>query len=283
MAFVMLAPEIPVSVIITTKNEEANIERCLRAVQNFSEVIVVDSQSSDKTTGICNKMRVQVVQFQWNGRYPKKRQWSLDTLALKHDWVFFVDADEVVTPALLHEIKTLFSNKNDHSNYAGFFVKGRYVWRGGVILKHGLLNNKIALLHRKRMSFPIVDDLKISGMGEMEGHYQPVLKQQAFKIGQINTPLLHYAYEDEEKWVKRHERYAAWENGMNAGNLWPIDPILWRQKLKNLLRKIKVRPHIMFVHSYILKCGFLDGRSGLHFALCRYRYYKMIQALDRRL
>lgn len=281
MAFVMRAPEIPVSVIITTKNEEANIERCLHAMQNFSEVIVVDSQSSDKTTAICNKMRVQVVQFQWSGRYPKKRQWCLDTLALKHDWVFFVDADEVITPALADEINMRFSNENDQSDYAGFFVKGRYVWRGGVILKRGLLNNKIALLHRKRMKFPVVDDLKISGMGEMEGHYQPVLKHKDFKIGQIKNSLLHYAYEDEEKWVKRHERYAAWENGMNACNLWPVDPIPWRQRLKNLLRKTKFRPHIMFVHSYILKRGFLDGRSGLHFAFCRYRYYKMIQAPDR--
>ena len=99
--------DIPVSVIITTKNEEANIARCLAALDRFAEVWVVDSESSDKTCEIAKAHGAKVKTYRWDGRYPKKRQWCLENLALAHDWVFFVDADEVVTPELVDEIAAL--------------------------------------------------------------------------------------------------------------------------------------------------------------------------------
>ncbi|PCJ98214.1 MAG: glycosyl transferase 2 family protein [Zetaproteobacteria bacterium] len=266
--------DIPISVLITTKNEESNIARCLDALKYFSQVIVIDSHSSDNTCDISRRFGVETILYKWNGQYPKKRQWCLETLNIQHDWVFFVDADEVVTPACVEEIRTLFQEPRAE---AGFFVKGEYVL-DGTVLRHGLKNNKLALIHRERLEFPVVDDLSIDGMGEIEGHYQPVLKSEYARadIGQICAPLLHYAYEDDKEWLERHERYAAWESEMTKRGIWPKDPILWRQMVKTWLRKSIFRSYAMFLYSYIVKLGFLDGKMGYRLALSRQRYCALI-------
>jgi glycosyltransferase involved in cell wall biosynthesis len=261
-------PKIPVTVIVATRNEEARIARCLAALKDFEEVIVADSVSTDRTKEIAAAVGARVEVFIWNGAYPKKRQWCLDHLNLKHDWVFFVDADEVVTPQLLREIKKL-----DFAA-SGYFVKGAYVMDGRV-LQHGLKNNKLALLHRGRMEFPVVDDLGLPGMGEIEGHYQPVLKGPGW-VGQLKAFLLHEACDDRSAWTTRHERYAAWERGMNQRQAWPGDPKRGRSMAKKIFRKLPGRGVIAFTHCYIVKLGFLDGSRGFRFAKSRYDYYRMI-------
>ncbi len=260
---------IPVSVIVVTKNEAARIGRCLAALSAFDEVVVVDSSSSDETAALAEQLGAVVVPFIWNGLYPKKRQWCLDHLSLKHDWVFFVDADEVVTHDLVAEIRALFKRG---PQAAGYFVKGRYVLNGRT-LRHGLQNNKLCLFDRRCLSFPVVDDLDLPGMGEVEGHYQPVLTAPG-KLGRLNAPLLHFAYD--ERWDERHMRYAAWERGMNAKKAWPRDPANSREILKRVFRALPGRGIAAFLHCYIVKRGFLEGRAGLWFAASRMRYYRMI-------
>ena len=66
---------VPVSVIVMTKNEELNIRKCLASLAKFNEVFVVDSHSEDKTVEIATELGAKIVEFQWNGRYPKKKQW----------------------------------------------------------------------------------------------------------------------------------------------------------------------------------------------------------------
>lgn len=259
--------KIPVSVIIAAKNEERALPTCLSALHDFDEIIVVDSNSTDRTIELAGNAGATVLPFQWNGLYPKKRQWCLDHVPTRHDWIFFVDADEVLTPQLVDEIRHL------PFDCAGYFVRGRYIWRGKT-LRHGLKNNKLALFDRKKFEFPVVDDLAIPGMGEMEGHYQPVLRDSCHgMIGQLRCELDHNA---EPEWLARHLRYAAWERGMNTQNSWPVDPVRWRQILKKTFRKLPARGMIAFLHSYIFKCGVLDGRAGFDFARKRAAYYRMI-------
>ena len=75
--------KLPVSVVIMTKNEEKNIGKCLESVKDFNQVIVVDSNSTDKTQFIVNKYGVESVSFTWNGQYPKKSNGVLRILILK--------------------------------------------------------------------------------------------------------------------------------------------------------------------------------------------------------
>ena len=266
--------KIPISVLVTTKNEERHIARCLDALTDFEEVIVIDSHSEDRTVEIAKSKGARVEDYQWNGQYPKKRQWCLDNLNIGYNWIFMVDADEVLTADIIEEIGVLTKKEN---KAAGFFVKGRYAWKGKV-LKYGLTNNKLALFDRRKIEFPVVDDLDIDGIGEIEGHYQPVLKQefQHDTIGQIASLLLHYAYEDEGAWLRRHERYAHWESAMIKRNVWPEDPVRVRQVLKKITRTSALRPCLIFLYSYIFKLGFLDGKAGFEFALSRKKYCKMV-------
>ncbi len=271
---------IPVSVIVTTKNEELRIVRCLQALQGFGEVIVVDSESTDRTARLAAEEGGRVVSYRWDGRYPKKRQWCLENLETLSPWVFFVDADEIVTVALVEELRTLFLSGRAE-DCAGYFVRGRYVWNGRV-LRHGMTNNKLCLLHRERMCFPIVEDLDIPGMGEIEGHYQPVRApgMEGYTIGSVREPLLHHAYDDAGRWGERHERYARWEAEMTRRGAWPCDPVPWREAAKRFLRRFRFRGAVMFFYSYIFKLGFLDGAAGFSFALSRGRYGREVARLS---
>lgn len=269
---------VPISAILVTHNEEARIESCLKTLSNFDDIWVVDSNSQDQTTAIARKHNANIVNFTWNGQYPKKRQWCLDTLALKHDWVFFVDADEHITPDLITEITDIATRDQ---TIAGYFIHGQYLWKGAQ-LRHGLMNNKLALFNRHKMHFPTINDLDLPGIGEIEGHYQPVLKPDFAHetIGQLQSPLIHDAG---NHWEERHLRYAAWEAGMNARNAWPSDPSKFRRILKTIFKTLPCRPLCAFLHSYILKAGFLDGRAGFDFAQSRARYYTMINHASRAL
>ncbi len=271
---------IPVSVIVVTRNEESRIASCLGALQDFDDVWVVDSNSEDQTQNLAQQSGAKVVNFVWDGAYPKKRQWCLDTLALAYDWVLFVDADEIVTPALVQEIRAL------DFCAAGYFVRGKYMWLHGdkrKMLRFGLCNNKMVLFDRRKIVFPVVDDLDVPGMGEIEGHYQPVLKPDYAdkKIRQLRNYMVHHVCDDVQQWHEKHMRYAAWEAGMNAKDSWPDDPVLWRRLLKCAFRAMPGRGAIAFVHSFIVKGGFLDGKAGYDFACARAQYYAMISVLSK--
>ncbi len=262
---------IPITVIIATKNEAHNMTRCLEALLDFDEIIVFDSNSTDETVEISQKYYARIENFKWNNQYPKKRQYALDNLDIKNDYVFFVDADEILTRDLVEEIRNL------NFSCAGYFVKGRYVGERK-LLKHGLKNNKLCLFHKNRIMFPVIDDADIEAMGEIEGHYQPVLRAEYAQepIGQLEAPLIHNAYEEPEVWLERHQRYAQWEAYMIANDLYPKDPNSKREKMKIFFRQLPFRNAIAFVHSYFLKFGFLDGVDGFKFARSRAKYYQLV-------
>lgn len=260
---------IAVSVIVTTLNEERNLARCLSALERFDEIIIVDSGSTDNTSQIAASSGARVMPFLWNGRYPKKRQWCLDHLNIKHDWVFFVDADEEVTPELVAEIASLDLGPG---GFRGYFVKGAYVVDGRV-LRFGLKNSKLCLFHKKAFRFPEIDDLDAPGMGEMEGHYQPVAVGAA-NIGRLENCLLHHAFEDMVRWDARHDGYAAWHRAVLKKAALPQDPAFIRRCFKGIFYHVPVRPLAAFLHSYILMLGCLDGYRGFFLARSRYLYYR---------
>src|ERR1039458_6152322 len=103
---------IAITVVIPTRNEARHLARCLEAIRRFSEVYVVDSQSTDSTVEVARAFGAKVVQFQYHGGWPKKRQWALDSLPFENDWILLLDADEVLTADLCDEIGEAIRDPN---------------------------------------------------------------------------------------------------------------------------------------------------------------------------
>src|SRR5215467_11354715 len=110
---------LPVSVIIPVRNESRNLPQCLESLRKMGEVYVIDSNSTDATLEIARSHGAKVVQFHYQGGWPKKRQWAMDNLPLAHDWVLLLDADEVLTPELAEEIRAA----TGRPGFDGYFIQ----------------------------------------------------------------------------------------------------------------------------------------------------------------
>jgi len=263
---------IPVSVIVMTRNEADNIAACLAGLGDFAQVFVVDSASTDGTAELAAQIGAEVVPFRWDGRYPKKKQWCLDRLPFRHDWVLYVDADERVTPALAAEIAALIAAGPGH---AGYFIESRMVFLGRR-LRFGQRNCKLALIDRRRGGFRDCPDLDVAAMWEVEGHYQPVLDGTA---GRLKAWMWHEDTKPPFAWFERHNRYSDWEAALRRdGRLARLarDESPGRRRLKGLVARLPARPLLMFLHSYLFRLGLLDGAAGFHYALARAFYYWQI-------
>ena len=131
----------PFSIVIPVKNEAANLAFCLESVVAFDDVIVVDSESTDGTRQIAEKYGREVVDFKWNGTFPKKRNWVLRTHTFKYPWVLFLDADERLTPLFVSEAaRTLPTTPHN------VFRIGYRNWFMGNLLRYGDPMRKTALV-----------------------------------------------------------------------------------------------------------------------------------------
>ncbi|BAI71961.1 hypothetical protein AZL_013230 [Azospirillum sp. B510] len=282
---------IPVSVVVMTRNEAANLSPCLTALHRFAECFVVDSASDDGTPDIARSHGARLVSFRWNGRYPKKKQWCLDVLPLAHDWVLFVDADERPTTGLVEEIAGVMAGgAADGLAHAAYWIDGRPVVRGRP-LRFGCWNRKLALLDRRRARFADQPDLDVGSMWEVEGHYQP---QVAGSTGRLRHPMDHDDAKPPSAWFERHNRYSDWEAALRAdgrmerlidgeadgggriaggptGGL--MGGLIGRRTQKRLFQRLPGRPFWAFLHAYVLRLGLLDGVEGLDHALGRAFYY----------
>lgn len=270
---------IPVSVVVLTKDEEPNVGKCLRSVGRFAEVFVVDSGSADRTVEIASALGARVVQFEWNGRYPKKKQWALERLPFAHRWVLYLDADEEVSPALAGEIERLMLRGPGH---AGYFAALDYVFLGKV-LRHGCRVYKLILLDRARGRFLDYDDLEAANMWEVEGHYQPMIEGST---GRLEGRLLHNDHDSLYGYFARHNRYSDWEAVLR----WKRElvrpeeaqPVL-RKFSKRAFAALPFRGLVFFLYSYVFRLGFLDGRAGYHYAIAKSFYYWQVGVKTREL
>ncbi|MBI5450835.1 MAG: glycosyltransferase family 2 protein [Gammaproteobacteria bacterium] len=264
---------IPVSVIIMTKNEQRNIAKCLRSVSDFAEVFVVDSNSSDDTCKIAEATGASVVNFTWNGKYPKKKQWCLENLPFSYDWVLYLDADEELYPGLVDEIRARLIPAPAET---GFFVSYDYAFLGKT-LKHGHRIYKLVLFNRHQGRFLDYDDLDVANMWEVEGHYQPKL---AGKAGVLKNRMLHNDQDPLYHFINKLNKYSDWEAALRIkgtlrhGEQAALSPL--RLLMQRVGDRLPCRGAAMFCYSYILKLGILDGKAGLYYALVLAYYHSFI-------
>lgn len=263
---------IPVSVLVQTRNEEIGIRDCLESWKDhFTEVIVVDSFSEDGTKRIATEMGVPVVEFEWNGQYPKKKQWQIDNVPTAHGWILFVDADEYPTPELLAELHQIFQ-EGPSSEVSAFDIKLDYRF-AGTVLRHGHTVVKRSLVHKYRVGFPVMNDLDAPGMGELEGHYQPIVDGN---VRTLQGRILHDDRDPVRTWFDRHNKYSDWEAYLRTRPSARLQTRKARSLQGRVFDRLPFKPIIFFVYSYALRRGFLDGRAGFDYALALSMYYWQI-------
>src|SRR5690348_13499361 len=101
-----MANDLDVTVVVPVRNEEKNLPECLRRLTAFKHVVVVDSNSQDQTRSIAEQHGALVLNFAWDGRFPKKRNWTLRNHRFETSWVLFLDADEYIDEAFVDELRS---------------------------------------------------------------------------------------------------------------------------------------------------------------------------------
>ena len=264
----MTAP-LPISVIVLTKDEELAIVPCLESLRYFSEVFVVDSGSSDATAALAEERGAHVLQFNWNGRYPKKKQWALENAPISNEWVLYVDADEMVTRELASELASIVPVAPE---YAAFAVELDYVFCGRR-LRHGHKVVKTALLRVGRNHFPEVDDLGATNMWEVEGHYQPVSNG---RVGRLAEAMVHHDREPLFHYFDRHNRYSDWEAHLRASPEKSAVVARVRSDQGRRFARIPGKPLAFFLYSLVIRRGYRDGVAGINYAIANLFYFWQI-------
>ena len=256
---------LPVTVIVAARNEARNLPRCLESLRGVGEVYVIDSQSTDATVEIAQSYGAHVVQFHYQGGWPKKRQWAMESLPLAHDWIFLVDADEALTPELAAEIKTAIQDPACD----GYHVALRMFFLGRELRHSGASFYKLSLFRRGKGRFECRLKDQDQSMADMEVHEHIVV---AGKTARLDHPLLHHNVESLSHYIRKHDEYSNWEARVwlagesNAKDLAPSFFGSQAQRRRWLRKKffaIPCSPALFFFYKYIFNLGFLDGVPGL--------------------
>jgi glycosyltransferase involved in cell wall biosynthesis len=267
--------KLPITVIVPVRNEEKNLPNMLPLLADFDEVIVVDSRSTDKTPDIAKSFGYQLVEFDWNGHFPKKRNWTLRNVPIKNEWVFFVDADEYMTPEFMKGLRDAFEDTKDNVGYWIYYTN----YFMGRLLKHGDPIHKLALFKKSAGEYEKIDaedDDKKWGYAGLELHEQPVLEGGA--IGIIRGRIDHKENRGLEAYIKKHNEFSTWEAIRYLKNTKDKKELTFRQKIKYSLMDSWWLSRLYFLYIYFFKLGFLDGRAGYVYAQLKKQYFFNIKA-----
>jgi len=248
---------IPVTAIVLTHNEEANMRPCLSGLAQIDDVVLVDSGSRDATLDAARAIRPDVRIFDNPFEdFAQQRNWALDNAILKHDWVLFVDADEYSTPEFMDELERFVADPGDS---VGAFIAGKNYFLG-TWLKWSTLypSHQLRLLKRGEVRF------------EKSGHGQSEVTDGS--LAYMREGWRHEAFSKGiSQWIARHNRYTSEEaaefkrlrgQSIVLRDLLNGDPVKRRRALKRLGARLPLRPVWLFLYLYVVRLGFLDGYPG---------------------
>lgn len=286
---------VPVAVLIPVKDEALNIVECIRHVHWAQQITVIDSGSSDDTEGLAQAMGAEVYRFDYAQEspsgWPKKKNWALENVPWKHEWVLIFDADEHATPELAAEIEAIVGGKSRPPRNGcgdGYWINRKLIFLGGWIRRCGYYPSwNVRLFKHEVGRYERLDDIGDTGSGDNEVHEHVILTTG--EAGWLDNDFLHYAYRSIADWVEKHNRYSSWEAQVQlqqerkragrsspdkgAANSMSIQPALFgnrtqrRRFLKRLSLRLPFRPTARFFYHFVLTGGFLDGYRG--YVLCR--------------
>jgi glycosyltransferase involved in cell wall biosynthesis len=269
----------PLSVIVVTRNEELNVERCLASVHGFADqIFVVDSESTDRTTEIARRFADEVRELPYDHSriIPWIFQWALDHLPLRNDWVLILEADQAVPPALRAEIATLLARTEIAED--GFYIRRKQIFRGTWI-RHGGYGGKhlLKLFRRSRGQLdPVEQDTRVYLRGP---------------VGRLASPLEEWNRKEDailfylDKHLRYAEAFAREELARRRQALpWKLTPRLFGTSdertlwLKSRYYRLPLylRPALYFGYRYFLLLGILDGKNGFIFHFLQAFWFRLV-------
>jgi glycosyltransferase involved in cell wall biosynthesis len=260
-----------IEIVIPAFNEEVNLPHALRSVMEWAEAVhVVDSESTDATRAVAEAHGARVAVRPWLG-YARQKNWALDHLPLRAPWVFILDADESITPALRDELLAVAARPPGEVPEAGFYVN-RTLWFLGRRIRHCGYNPSWNLRFFKRGR---------ARYEEREVHEHMVVDGPT---GHLRAKMDHHDRRGLEAYIAKHNRYSTLEAremlrrragavATAAAGAGEEARLLgsWTQRRRwfkhHVYLRLPARWLLRFIYMYVLRLGFLDGLNGLHFCL----------------
>lgn len=256
-----------VSCVIFTLNEEINLPYCLKSLKWCDDVHIVDSFSTDRTERIAVEAGVNFVRHGFTG-FGDQRNWALENLNLKHEWVLILDADECTTPELVAEFSRRLPTVSPETG--AFRLRRRfYLW--GKWLRHSSQYPTwvVRLIRRGKTRYL------------NRGHAETQVVQG--NVEALDNDLIDENHKDLHAWFARQNDYSSREAEYELGQsrvsffrLLSPDPLKRREAMKAVGRRLPFRPIWFFLYSFVVRRGFMDGVAGFRFCLMKAIYQQMI-------
>jgi glycosyltransferase involved in cell wall biosynthesis len=258
-----------VSVLLLTLNEEINISECLSSVSWSDDVVVLDSCSNDRTPDIARASNAKVIQRPFDD-WSSHQNWAMSNIEFRHPWILYLDADERCSSALRDEI---LLKATQAAPFSAFRVRRKDFYLGRW-LKHAQLYPTwlVRLIRPSRIRY----ERLVNPVAVVDG-----------AIGSLDGHILHYPFSHGlSHWIARHNIYSDFEalemaKTKDLGRLritdsFSHDPNVRRRALKEAFYRLPARPIVKFIHYYLIRRGFLDGRAGFRYSALQAFYEYMI-------
>ncbi|MBD2753300.1 glycosyltransferase family 2 protein [Spirosoma validum] len=258
------------TIAVPVRNEEQNLPECLTAIGTdlARQVVVIDSRSTDNTVDVAKSYGAEVIHFDWDGKFPKKRNWYLRNHTPTTKWVMFLDADEVLTEEFKADLRETLQRDE---NKVGYWL--RYtIYFLGKQNKGGYFLHKLALFQVDAGEYERIDEDQWSQL-DMEIHEHPVLNGE---IGMIRSKIDHKDLRGVSYYVAKHNEYSSWEAARFlklSKDTQTVQRWSWMQKVKYGLMQTPLLGPIYFLGSFFLMGGFRDGTRGFAFAILKMAYF----------
>ena len=264
-----------ISIVILTKNEEQDLPMALNSVTWSDDVHILDSGSTDNTLEIAKQYGCKISSNPFKS-FGQQRNFALDKMEIKHDWILFLDADEVVTEAFKKAMFDAIEQADDQT--AGFYCCWKMMLED-TWLKHCDNFPKWQFRLMKKGMARFTD----FGHGQKESDVKGTIKY-------LKEPYLHYGFSKGwTQWIDRHNRYASQEAVARLENRPPFANIFTKNAskrnpaLKSWLSRLPGCPFLRFFQAYIISLGFLEGTPGFIYCTNMSYYEFLIQIKMREL
>jgi glycosyltransferase involved in cell wall biosynthesis len=265
-----------ISILILTKNEQQDLPACLQSVSWSDDIHVYDSVSTDETVAIAKRFGATVTQRPFDN-WAAHQNWGLKNIAFKHPWIFYIDADERMTPELIQAVQGAAAAPGEN---VAFRMRRRDFFLGTWVKHVQTSPFYMRLFRPEKMRYErLVNPISIA-----DG-----------PVGQVAGYLDHFPFSKGlGQWIDRHNGYSRFEaqqiiNNRNAG-----EGFSWvkaftakdfhqrRYHQKELFYRLPFRPLVKFLLLYVAKRGFLDGRAGFTYAVLQaiYEYFIVLKVRE---